>query len=158
MIAPVFSKETVHRDLVDQARQMMGDRRADIVNSLLSNAQKPSSGFLAIVIAFLTLLFSASGVFIELRDALNTIWDVKSQANAGWKGMIKERLFSFGIVLSIVGSAYGAAGSLIALMCGSATQRRSSFSARNLPAFIGPPHVRKPQATPQRQSATATTR
>src|SRR3954470_4305202 len=80
VIALVFSKETVHRDLVDQARQMMGNRGADIVNSLLSNAQKPSSGLLASVIAFLTLLFGASGVFIELRDALNTIWGVKPQS------------------------------------------------------------------------------
>jgi membrane protein len=101
VIALVFSKDTVHRDLVDQARQMMGTRGADIVNSLLSNAQRPSSGILASVVAFLTLLFGASGVFIELRDALNTIWDAKPQSSTGWKGMLKERLFSFGMVLSI---------------------------------------------------------
>src|SRR5438874_12069101 len=63
--------------------------------------KKPSSGILASVIAFLTLLFGASGVFIEFRDALNTIWDAKPQTNAGWKGMLKDRLFSFGMVLSI---------------------------------------------------------
>jgi len=101
IIALVFTKETAHKGLADQARQMMGNRGADIVDSLLANAQKPSSGILASVIAFLTLLFGASGVFIELRDALNTIWDAKPQTNAGWKGMLKERLFSFGMVLSI---------------------------------------------------------
>jgi membrane protein len=101
VIALVFSTETVHKELVDQARQLIGDRGADTVKSLLASAQKPSSGFLASIVAFITLLFGASGVFIELRDALNIIWDVKPQANAGWKGMIKERLFSFGMVLSI---------------------------------------------------------
>jgi membrane protein len=101
VIALVFTKETAHKDLVDQARQMIGTRGADIVNSLLANAQKPSSGIVASVIAFLTLLFGASGVFIELRDALNTIWDAKPQTNAGWKGMLKDRLFSFGMVLSV---------------------------------------------------------
>jgi membrane protein len=101
VIALVFTKETAHKDLVDQARQMMGNRGADIVDSLLANAQKPSAGIVASVIAFLTLLFGASGVFIELRDALNTIWDAKPQTNAGWKGMLKDRLFSFGMVLSI---------------------------------------------------------
>jgi len=101
VIALVFTKDTAHKDLVDQARQMMGTRGADIVNSLLANAQKPSSGIVASVIAFLTLLFGASGVFIELRDALNTIWDAKPQTNGGWKGMLKDRLFSFGMVLSV---------------------------------------------------------
>jgi membrane protein len=101
VIALVFSKEAAHRDLVDQARQMMGARGADIVNSLLANAQQPSSGIFASIVAFLILLFGASGVFIELRSALNTIWEVKPQAGAGWKSMLKERLFSFGMVLSI---------------------------------------------------------
>jgi membrane protein len=101
VIALVFTKETAHKDLVDQARQMMGNRGADIVDSLLANAQKPSAGIVASVIAFLTLLFGASGVFIELRAALNTIWDAKPQTDAGWKGMLKDRLFSFGMVLSI---------------------------------------------------------
>lgn len=101
VIALVFSKETVHKDLVDQARQMMGPRGADIVTSLLANAQRPSSGIFASLLAFLTLLFGASGVFIELRGALNTIWEVKSETDAGWRGMLKERLLSFGMVLSI---------------------------------------------------------
>ena len=101
VIALVFSKETVHNQLVDQARQMMGSRGADIVNSLLANAQRPSSGIFASLIAFLTLLFGASGVFIELRAALNTIWEAKPKTDAGWKGMLKNRLFSFGMVLSI---------------------------------------------------------
>jgi membrane protein len=101
VIALVFSKETVHRELVDQARQMMGARGADIVNSLLANAQRPSSGILASLIASLTLLFGASGVFIELRQALNTIWEAKPETGTGWKSMLKERLFSFGMVLSI---------------------------------------------------------
>jgi membrane protein len=101
VIALVFSKETAHQDLVAQARQMMGTRGADIVNSLLANAQQPSSGIFASIVAFLILLFGASGVFIELRGALNTIWEVKAQTNAGWKGMLKDRLFSFGMVLSI---------------------------------------------------------
>ncbi|MGI8958593.1 MAG: YihY/virulence factor BrkB family protein [Bryobacteraceae bacterium] len=101
VIALVFSKETVHKNLIDQAQQMMGTRGADIVKSLLANAQQPASGIFASVVAFLTLLFGASGVFIELRNALNTIWEVKPQSSAGWKGMLKERLFSFSMVLSI---------------------------------------------------------
>jgi membrane protein len=47
------------------------------------------------------LLFGASGVFSELQDALNLMWDVKSQTASGLKGMIRQRLFSFGMVLSV---------------------------------------------------------
>jgi membrane protein len=101
VVALVFTKEASHKDLVDQARQMIGTRGADTVNSLLANAQKPSSGILASILAFLTLLFGASSVFAELRDALNIIWNVTPQSSSGWKGMLKDRLFSFGMVLSV---------------------------------------------------------
>jgi membrane protein len=101
VIALVFGQHRAQAGLIDQARQMIGDRGADTVNSLLANAQKPSSGLMASIIAFVTLLFGASGVFTELRDALNIIWDAEPKNASGLLGMIKERLFSFGMVLSI---------------------------------------------------------
>lgn len=101
MAALVFDRNTTQSALVDQARQMIGERGADTVKSLLVNAQKPSSGIFASVVAFITLLFGASGVFSELRDALNTIWDAEPKEESGWRGMLKQKLFSFGMVLSV---------------------------------------------------------
>jgi len=99
--ALVFTQQQAQRGLVEEARQIIGDRGADTVRSLLINAQKPSSGVCASVMAFLTLLFGASGVFTELRDALNMMWDVKPKDQTGWRGLVKQRLFSFGMVLSV---------------------------------------------------------
>jgi membrane protein len=101
MAALVFDRNTTQNALVDQARQMIGDRGADTVKSLLASAQKPSSGIFASVVAFITLLFGASGVFSELRDALNTIWDAEPKEESGWRAMLKQKLFSFGMVLSV---------------------------------------------------------
>ena len=97
----VFDPQTTQRTLIDQARAAIGDRGADTVQALLKSAQKPTSGVLASIIAFLTLLFGASGVFIELRDALNTIWESQPKDQGGIKGLLKDRLFSFGMVLSV---------------------------------------------------------
>jgi membrane protein len=99
--ALVFDQQRAQAGLVDQARQMIGDRGADTVKSLLVNAHKPSSGVMASIIAFLTLLFGASGVFTELRNALNIIWDAQPTNESGFMGMVKQRLFSFGMVLSV---------------------------------------------------------
>ncbi len=101
VVSLVFGHEQAQNGIVDQARQMIGSRGADTVKLLLANAQKPSSGILASVIAFITLLFGASGVFTELRDALNIIWEAEPKNEAGFMGMIKGRLFSFGMVLSV---------------------------------------------------------
>ncbi len=101
VIALVFGQENAQGTLIGEARQFIGDRGAETVQSLLKNAQKPASGIFASLIAFFTLLFGASGVFAELQDALNLIWGVTAQASSGVWGLIRQRLFSFGMVLSV---------------------------------------------------------
>lgn len=101
VIGLVFGHENAHGALVNEARQVIGDRGAETVQSLLKNADKPVSGIFASVIAFITLLFGASGVFTELEAALNIMWDAPKQTSSGFMGMIKERLFSFGMVLTV---------------------------------------------------------
>ncbi|MGA8028518.1 MAG: YihY/virulence factor BrkB family protein [Bryobacteraceae bacterium] len=101
LIALVFDQHRAQGALIGEARQLIGDRGADAVQSLLKSAQKPSSGIFATLVAFITLLFGASGVFTELRDALNLMWDARPPDAAGFMGMIKQRLFCFGMVLSV---------------------------------------------------------
>ena len=101
IIGLFFGHESAHGALVNEARQVIGDRGADTVESLLKSADKPVSGTFASIIAFVTLLFGASGVFTELHDALNIMWDAPKQQSSGFLGLIKERLFSFGMVLAV---------------------------------------------------------
>ncbi|MBV9303709.1 MAG: YihY/virulence factor BrkB family protein [Acidobacteriaceae bacterium] len=101
VIALVFGQRSAQGALIDEARQLIGQRGAETVESLLKNAQKPSSGAFASVAAFITLLFGASGVFIELQDTLNLMWDAKPQTASGVLGIVKQRLFSFGMILSV---------------------------------------------------------
>ena len=68
------------------------------------SARNTGHGVLASIVGFATLLLGASAVFIELRDALNTIWEVQPAEASGLKhivNIIKQRLFSFGLVLAI---------------------------------------------------------
>src|SRR6185312_3512505 len=79
VIALAFGHESAQGALINEARELIGERGADTVQTLLKNAQKPASGVFASLVAFVTLLFGASGVFSELQDALNLMWDVKGQ-------------------------------------------------------------------------------
>ena len=101
VIALIFGKSSAQGALVNEARQWIGDRGAETVQSLLKSAQKPASGIVSSIIAFITLLFGASGVFTELQEALNTIWEAPAQTASGFMGMVKQRVFSFGMVLSV---------------------------------------------------------
>lgn len=101
VVALVFSQARAQTEIVSQAQNMMGQHGADAVKQLLSSAQKPTNGFFATAIAFITLLFGASGVFVELRDALNIMWEAPQKSSSGIWSMVRDRLFSFGMVLSV---------------------------------------------------------
>ena len=47
------------------------------------------------------LIWSASGLFSQLQDSLNTIWEVAPDPNAGWLATIKRRFLSMTMVLGI---------------------------------------------------------
>lgn len=88
-------------EVANQIRGLVGDQSAQYIQSVVANADRPQAGLVASLIGLVTLFVGASGVFNELHDALNTIWDVESPAGAGVWGMIRRRVLSFGMVLAI---------------------------------------------------------
>ena len=55
----------------------------------------------ALSLGLVVLLFGASGVFGELQGALNTIWEVAPKPGRGIWGTIRDRLFSFAMVMGV---------------------------------------------------------
>ncbi len=97
----VFSQTTAQQQVLAQVRAVAGVSGEKAIGSLIQNAHQPSSGALATTIAFITLLTGASGVFMELRDSLNMIFDAPASTVTGIRAIIWQRLISFGMVLSL---------------------------------------------------------
>jgi membrane protein len=97
----VFRKETVHGRIIEQVTGLMGSAGADAFQSMLAHAESPKAGVAVTIIGLIVLLFGASGVFSQLRKALNQIWDVKPKENTGWRDIIKEQFSSFAMVVGI---------------------------------------------------------
>jgi membrane protein len=99
-----FGEKAAESQIVWQIENLVGPTGATAIEAILQGTHNTTHGVLATVIGFLTLLFGASAVFIELRDALNTIWEVPATETSGIKSLlviIRERLFSFGLVVAI---------------------------------------------------------
>lgn len=97
----VFDRNTAEGQLVDQVGAVAGYATAKTLKSLIDNAHHTGTGVFASAIALVTLFFGASGVFMELRDSLNIIWDAPPSRSSGWRGLIGQRLASFGMVLAL---------------------------------------------------------
>jgi membrane protein len=80
------------------AGQQAGKAVADVIEAANQNE---STGTIAAALGLATLLFSATGVFAQLQDALNRIWDVRPKPGQGLWGTVRKRVLSFGMVLTI---------------------------------------------------------
>ena len=97
-----FEKEAVKAEMLDQVRFLVGDEGADAVKLLIESAPKDrTTSWHATIIGLLTLFFAATGVFVELKDSLNTIWEVAPRPGLGIVEMIYDRITSFAMVLVI---------------------------------------------------------
>jgi membrane protein len=77
----------------------VGKAGGEVITQTIDNANKGGANIIATTIGIITLLLGASGVFGQLKDALNTIWEVEPKPGQGILATIKDRFFSFTMVL-----------------------------------------------------------
>jgi membrane protein len=84
---------------------MAGPEVARTIQEFIRGAYQPRTGAVATVLGLATLVFGASSIFVELHEALNTIWHVSpppGRTNAAAViHLIRDRFYSFAAVLSI---------------------------------------------------------
>ena len=97
----LFGKQLVQSAFVNQLGNLIGSRSAQAIIFLLQNVQASGKSLIATLIGLATLLFASSGVFGQLQDALNTIWEVKLKPDGGWMRVIQKRFFSFTLVMGL---------------------------------------------------------
>jgi len=120
----VFGREAATNQIGQQLAALLGPTAAGAVNAMVKAANaNQGGGIIASIIGVATLLFAASGVFGELQDSLNTIWEVQPKPNQGLMATIKQRFFSFAMVLGVgflllvslvLSAALGAVGGIVA--------------------------------------------
>jgi membrane protein len=100
--ALIFSEQTVRDQIGAQLEALAGPRAADSLEALLiTSAAQKRTGIFAAVAGIVVMLFGASGVFGELKDALNTIWGVVVKPGRTLVRLIRDRFLSFSMVLSV---------------------------------------------------------
>ena len=101
MAGMVFGDVAVRGEIVGQLDQLIGREGARAVQSLLEGASQRQSGIVATIIGSVAFLVAATGAFLELQSALNTIWRVKPKPGVHLRALAFDRLRSFGLVVAI---------------------------------------------------------
>lgn len=91
----------VNDELFSTISSQMGAQAASQMRTIVE-ASNNSEGFtLAAIVGIGSLIFGATGMFYHVKESLNTMWEVEVKPRKAWLKLIRDRLFSFGMVLII---------------------------------------------------------
>jgi membrane protein len=99
--ALVLGEEQARSQIIAEIRDLVGSNTAEALQATIDSVHRTGGGLLPTSLGIVTLLFGLWGVFGELQDALNTIWGVTTKPGRGVLVIIKERFWSFAMVVGV---------------------------------------------------------
>jgi membrane protein len=102
----VLGEQAAQGTIFAQLQGLLGPEAAGFFQAAVAHSREPGANTISAVVGLATLVWSASNVFGQLQDALNTIWEVQPKP-AGVVGAVKRRivplsmLLGFGFILLV---------------------------------------------------------
>jgi membrane protein len=96
----VYGEEAARGEVAGQLAGLVGEEAASTVEGAVATSRAPRFG-VALVVSLLTLFVGATGVFVELQEALNDVWKVRPKPGRPLRTFVRGRLVSFGMVLGV---------------------------------------------------------
>jgi len=95
-----FGQDAAQNALTAQLSGLMGRQTAEVLQTAVASAASTSSGIVATMIGIITLIVTASGVFVEMQTALNAIWKATPKGTTVSQ-LIRARAASLGLVAAL---------------------------------------------------------
>src|SRR3546814_670285 len=96
-----YGKEAIEGTVYNEISGFVGSKAAEQIQQIIRSAAISGNSKLAAVIGIGTLLFGATGVFVEIQDSINFIWGLKAKPRKGWLKLVLNRLLSFSLVIGL---------------------------------------------------------
>lgn len=96
-----FGREAVQGKLYHEIGAWVGSDAALQIQTMIKNGQLSNKSIIASTLGIAALLIGATGVFIEIQDSINQIWNIKAKPQKGWLRYLTNRAISFSLILSL---------------------------------------------------------
>jgi membrane protein len=99
--ALVFDREGVQSQVIDALRSLLGNTAATSIGTMLSGAGSKAEGVFAEAIGTVALVYAAINVVVQLKEAINRVWEVQSSSAVGVWGFVRFYVVSLAAVVAL---------------------------------------------------------
>ncbi|GAB3996338.1 hypothetical protein GCM10028807_38630 [Spirosoma daeguense] len=101
-LASIFlGEEAIRGQIFSQINGLVGNQAAAQIQDMIKSVELSGKSNVALAVGIVTLVLGATSIFIEIQDSVNLIWRVKAKPKRGWVKLIKDRLLSSSLVVSL---------------------------------------------------------
>jgi membrane protein len=97
----VYGDGAARGEVAAKLTGLVGEQGAAAVQEIVANARGPGTGAVTIVVSLVTLVVGATGVFVELQEALNDVWKVRPKPGRPFRTFARARLGALGMGVAV---------------------------------------------------------
>lgn len=101
LAAIFFGQEAAEGKVFEEINGLVGKNAAVQIQEIIKNVQLKENNTMALTIGIATLLIGATTVFGDMQDSINKIWEIKPKPKRGWLKLVKDRLLSSSLIISL---------------------------------------------------------
>ena len=136
----VYGQAATEGNLVRSISGVVGSSTAQFAQDLVESVSHPGAGVIAVGVGIAGIVLGSAGFFFQLRDALNTVWEVAPKPGYGFLDMIRDNTLSFAMavglgVLLLASLLLSAGVSAVGSLFGSAGRRDGLAACRHWPVL-----------------------
>ncbi|WP_158798975.1 YihY/virulence factor BrkB family protein [Pedobacter sp. L105] len=101
-LAGIFlGKDASQGKIFAEINDIVGADSAKSIQDMITHLQTSGKSIISVIIGIVTLIIGATTVFGEIQESINLIWQVKPKPKVAWIKLVKNRLLSGSMIVTL---------------------------------------------------------
>jgi len=101
-LAGIFlGRDAIQGKIFSEINGLVGNDTAKQIQDMIKHLEMSGKSTISVIIGVVTLLIGATTVFGEIQESINIIWQVKAKPKKAWLKLVKNRLLSGSLIISL---------------------------------------------------------
>ncbi len=96
-----YGKDAIQGKVFSEINGLVGKDAAKQIQDLIMHLEMSGKSTISAIIGVITLIIGSTTVFGEIQESINIIWQVKVKPKKAWLKLIKDRLLSGSLIVSL---------------------------------------------------------
>jgi membrane protein len=97
----VLGQEAIQGKVFSEINGIVGNDAAKQIQDMIKSLELSGKSTISVIIGVVTLIIGATTVFGEIQQSINIIWQVKPKPKKGWLKMLKDRVLSGSMIVTL---------------------------------------------------------